>query len=117
MSANSKQHGGTHYRKMDYQHWDWVFDSGLGYHAGNATKYLARWRKKNGVEDLKKALHYIEKMTELQVPVVPGAQLHLWKFTQQLPPQDALIISFVVMGLYYPARAELEALIATQEEA
>lgn len=36
-----------------------IFD--LGYHFGNAFKYLTRWRKKNGVEDLKKALWYVER--------------------------------------------------------
>jgi hypothetical protein len=28
----------------------------------NAIKYLWRWKKKNGIEDLKKAKWYIEKM-------------------------------------------------------
>ncbi|MGL6008048.1 MAG: DUF3310 domain-containing protein [Culicoidibacterales bacterium] len=29
-------------------------------------KYLSRWRDKNGVEDLKKAMHYIEKLIEIE---------------------------------------------------
>ena len=29
---------------------------------GNAIKYLYRWKKKNGVEDLKKAKWYIERL-------------------------------------------------------
>lgn len=29
---------------------------------GNAIKYLYRWKKKNGVEDLKKAKWYIDKL-------------------------------------------------------
>lgn len=32
------------------------------YYTGNAIKYLWRWKKKNGVEDLKKAKWYIEKL-------------------------------------------------------
>lgn len=31
---------------------------------GNALKYLARWKKKNGVEDLKKAAWYINHVIE-----------------------------------------------------
>ena len=29
---------------------------------GNAIKYLFRWKKKNGIEDLKKAKYYIDKI-------------------------------------------------------
>lgn len=31
---------------------------------GNAIKYLWRWREKNGVEDLKKAVVYIQRIIE-----------------------------------------------------
>ncbi len=31
---------------------------------GNALKYLCRWKKKNGLEDLKKARWYINKLIE-----------------------------------------------------
>lgn len=63
MNANDKQIGGEHY-KAQYQHWDFVCDTGMHYLLGCATKYVSRWRKKNGVEDLKKSLHYIEKAIE-----------------------------------------------------
>lgn len=33
---------------------------------GNAMKYLFRWKQKNGVEDLKKARWYIDKLIEIQ---------------------------------------------------
>lgn len=62
-TANEMQVGGQHYSGT-YQHWDWVVDCRLGYLDGNASKYVARWRKKNGREDLEKALHYIEKKQE-----------------------------------------------------
>ena len=31
----------------------------------NAIKYLYRWKKKNGVEDLKKSIWYIEKLIKV----------------------------------------------------
>lgn len=66
MSANDKQVGGNHYAQGgEVQHWDFVTLNGLSYLVGCATKYVARWKKKNGMEDLTKALHYIEKLTEL----------------------------------------------------
>lgn len=38
---------------------------GLGYHDGNALKYLWRWRSKgNGVEDLKKARWYLDRLIQ-----------------------------------------------------
>lgn len=35
------------------------------FYTGNAIKYLWRWKGKNGVEDLNKAIWYIEKLKEL----------------------------------------------------
>jgi Protein of unknwon function (DUF3310) len=64
MSANEKQVGGEHY-KQGYQHWDMVADGYLDYFKGQATKYLARYRRKNGVQDLQKSFHYLEKLNEL----------------------------------------------------
>lgn len=55
------QVGGTHYRSV-YQHWDWVTDIGLPYLPACATKYVVRWRKKNGRQDLMKARSYVEKI-------------------------------------------------------
>lgn len=66
MNANNRQVGGSHYAEGgEVQHWDFVTLNGLSYLVGCATKYIARWRKKNGVQDLEKALHYIEKLQEL----------------------------------------------------
>ena len=64
MSANERQVGGDHYRSR-YQHWDFVEEGGLGYLEGCATKYVSRWRQKNGVQDLEKAEHYVQKLVEL----------------------------------------------------
>lgn len=62
--ANARQVGGSHYKK-EYEHWDWVEDIGLGYVEGCATKYVTRWRSKDGRKDLEKALHYTDKTIEL----------------------------------------------------
>jgi hypothetical protein len=61
--ANSYQVGGDHY-KTKFSPWDVVNDWGLGYLDGTALKYIARWRKKNGLEDIKKAIHFLEKLVE-----------------------------------------------------
>lgn len=60
--VNAYQISGIHYKGTAYQHWDFVFDTGMGYLEGNATKYVARHHKKGGVIDLQKALHYVCKL-------------------------------------------------------
>lgn len=68
--ANSEQVGGSHYVSMGVQPWDamesWMsYESFAGFLRGNAIKYLARTDKKGGIEDLKKARHYLNKLIEL----------------------------------------------------
>jgi hypothetical protein len=63
-TANDFQEGGTHY-KSGYQHWDFMLDTyGTMWLVACASKYVARWRKKNGLEDLRKARHYVTKYHE-----------------------------------------------------
>ena len=64
MSANNTQIGGDHYQS-GYQHWDFVQRTLQGrYLEGCITKYVSRWRKKNGLQDLQKASHYLAKLIE-----------------------------------------------------
>ncbi|HWF62922.1 MAG TPA: DUF3310 domain-containing protein [Nitrospira sp.] len=69
MSANDEQVGGDHYRSKPIQPWDFIIANGIGFLEGNAIKYIARWREKGGVEDLKKARHYIDKLIETESDV------------------------------------------------
>ena len=63
---NAIQYGGTHYKVLAIEPWDYVAANNLGFFEGNAIKYLTRWRDRGGVEDLKKAKHYIDKLIELE---------------------------------------------------
>ena len=65
MSANNTQIQGTHYQ-TGVQPWDAIISWELGFLDGCAVKYLARWRKKGGVDDLRKAVHFIEKLIEVE---------------------------------------------------
>lgn len=64
--ANKRQHGGGHYKTKAIQPWDFIVANEIGFLDGNAIKYLTRWRDKGGVEDLKKARHYIDKLIEVE---------------------------------------------------
>lgn len=66
--ANDTQHGGNHYKTKAIEPWDYIAANGIGYFEGNAIKYLSRWKDKNGLEDLKKALHYVMKLIEVEFP-------------------------------------------------
>lgn len=66
MNANDTQVAGDHYKRHKYETWDVILDWELGYLDGNAVKYLSRWRLKGGVQDLKKAAHYIQKLIEVE---------------------------------------------------
>ena len=64
MAANDKQVGGTHYRSA-IQHWDYVWANDLDYFQAQVVKYVTRYRGKNGLEDLHKARHFLDKYIEL----------------------------------------------------
>jgi len=103
--VNANQVGGDHYRS-DYQHWDLIERHGIGYLEGCATKYVTRWRKKNGVQDLEKALHYVEKLIELhdcpliQKPrchrgIVPVDEINRYSMANSLNGQEQSIILYL----------------------
>lgn len=85
--ANNYQIAGQHYREVnpDYQHWDLVADTGMGYFEGQITKYIARWRLKGGRQDLEKAYHYFTKLRELLTErrLFPSVANRPGTFTQQ----------------------------------
>jgi methyl coenzyme M reductase subunit C-like uncharacterized protein (methanogenesis marker protein 7) len=48
--------------KDGMQPFDVIDAFGLDFYEGNVVKYVVRWRKKNGVEDLYKARTYINEV-------------------------------------------------------
>jgi hypothetical protein len=66
------QVGGEHYQSKSIQPWDamqsWMTDEQFkGFLWGNVIKYISRWQDKGGIEDLRKARHYMDKLIEVQV--------------------------------------------------
>lgn len=66
MTALNEQVQGNHYKDMPIQPVEYIHANAMGYLEGNVVKYVSRWRKKNGMEDLYKAKHYIELLIELE---------------------------------------------------
>lgn len=65
--ANKNQVGGDHYKNQDIQPWDFIASAGLDFFEGNIVKYVCRWMKKWGIEDLRKARHYLDKLIEIEM--------------------------------------------------
>lgn len=61
--ATQKQVGGTHY-DMPIQPIEFIVKNDIPYREGNAIKYICRHSKKNGAEDIRKAIHYLEMILE-----------------------------------------------------
>lgn len=54
----------NHYKsKIDPR--EYITTNNLDFNEGNIIKYVTRWRKKNGLEDLLKAKDYLEFLIEL----------------------------------------------------
>ncbi len=67
MGWEKTQVGGSHYRDMKIQPLEYCLENNLGLCESNIVKYVSRWRDKGGVEDLRKARHYLEVLIEREV--------------------------------------------------
>jgi hypothetical protein len=64
--ANEKQVGGNHYKIAGgEEHWDRAWRLRYDPFQYQITKYVERWRRKNGLQDLEKGFHCYEKYLEL----------------------------------------------------
>ena len=54
----------NHYKQGNIEVIEFILDQNLNYMDGNVVKYITRYRHKNGLEDLKKARWYINKIIE-----------------------------------------------------
>ncbi|MFA5761662.1 MAG: DUF3310 domain-containing protein [Dehalococcoidales bacterium] len=64
MKLTDIQVGGEHYKNKKIQPITYIIENEMGYCEGNIIKYVTRYKDKNGLEDLKKARHYIDFLIE-----------------------------------------------------
>ena len=62
------QVGGAHYKGFAIQPTHFIWANRLGFIEGSVVKYVCRHAQKNGAEDLRKAIHYLEILIALQYP-------------------------------------------------
>lgn len=66
MSALDTQQGGSHYKGYAIQPVEFITRNNIPFIEGSVIKYVVRHRQKNGAEDIKKAIHYLELLLELE---------------------------------------------------
>lgn len=66
VAASKTQVAGNHYSKLKIQPMEYCLQNDLNYGQSNAIKYITRYKDKNGIEDLKKAIHCIELLIEFE---------------------------------------------------
>lgn len=72
MSKANGQIGGDHYKDHGgEEHWDFAWKHRYNQFEYCASKYVERYKEKNGLQDLEKALHHLVKWKSL----VPSAAL------------------------------------------
>lgn len=92
-----EQVGGDHYASAGLQHWDLCARHDVHYLLGCASKYVARHRRKNGREDLEKAISYLERYGRSRSDgetrygpdrMVPASVLIDWAADARIDPRD-----------------------------
>lgn len=66
-----EQVGGSHYKDMAIQPAVFIERNKLSWCEGNVIKYVCRHKRKNGAADIRKAIHYLELLLEIDYPQVP----------------------------------------------
>lgn len=64
-TALDEQVGGGHYKKWLIQPVEFFHANSIPFLEGNVVKYIIRHKDKNGLEDLRKAKHYLELIAQL----------------------------------------------------
>lgn len=64
--ADKRQEGGTHYATDFWQTWNLIVPMKWTAFQFEIINYVDRYKRKNGIEDLKKARHWLDKLIEIE---------------------------------------------------
>jgi hypothetical protein len=65
-SALAVQVGGGHYKGMKIQPVEYIHANAIPFIEGSVIKYVSQWRSKGGIEDVKKARHFLDLLIQLE---------------------------------------------------
>jgi len=57
-------HHSDHYKDCAIEPLEYIEANNLPWHEANVIKYVTRWKYKDGVDDLKKAQFYLDRLIE-----------------------------------------------------
>lgn len=60
MKPLDTQVGGSHYKGLKIQPIEYIMANNIPWCEANVIKLVTRWKDKNGIEDLDKAIHYLQ---------------------------------------------------------
>lgn len=83
-SALEVQVAGSHYKDLAIQPVEFIHANGIGFCEGSAIKYLTRWRAKGGLNDLRKARHFIDLLIELEEKSTQRDQAEIEKAAEEM---------------------------------
>jgi hypothetical protein len=67
MSESLKvQTGGNHYKGLAIQPVEFIHANNIPFIEGCVIKYVVRHKSKNGAEDIKKAIHFLQMLLDLE---------------------------------------------------
>lgn len=66
--APKEQVGGSHYKRMEIDVFEFAERNGLTFMEASAIKYICRHRFKDGLRDLRKAMHTINRLIQYYYP-------------------------------------------------
>ena len=110
-SVLSSQHGGKHYKEKGIQPIEYANANELSFFQGNVVKYVTRYKDKKGVEDVKKAIHYLQMILEFEYDVFTDfaysdeediSQEELENYVKGFVPTEVLPIQSSPESLWYP---------------
>lgn len=64
--ATNEQIGGSHYKDYAIQPTEFIHRNNIPFIEGNVIKYVCRHKRKNGRQDIEKAIHYLKLLLEFE---------------------------------------------------
>lgn len=126
MEPLQTQIGGNHYKKLSYQPIAFIAKLHLSFSQGCIVKYVSRYKDKNGLEDLKKAIHYCQlanklsdaskhtKLLRIMRPKFVKRETLKYILCNSLEGYAGFCIEHIVLGNFKEAESNLHSLIATE---
>lgn len=109
----SYQVGGDHYRNLKIQPIELFQKTGLDFELANAMKYVIRYKRKNGIEDLQKAKQYLDFYAARWKPLNDFVNA----FFRQFDPKTRFLMEEILFGNFESAKMLIDQLEAEYKEA